>query len=158
MRQRNQNQRGNCEDGDELNTSDVEEVGLAADEHARPLTERRMVTGARSKLRETLVDEIVADMDAPELNARVVGGVLCAFAGKIERRLSHLRFGVIGVKGDERNALSIELAALEIHRRIGLRWIVAQCGIEEDERLNEELPVGVADGAQALETSQNRRR
>ena len=79
------------------------------------LDQRRMKSGARSKLGKPFVDEIVADMNAAALNSRVVGGFHHTFAGKIEGCLCYLGFGAVGVTGNESDALPIELAAVEIH-------------------------------------------
>ena len=80
-----------------------------------------------------------------------------SLARQFQRGLRHLRLSAIGAAGDQRDAPPVELAALEIHARIGSGGILPQQRIEGDQRLDQKFPVGVGDGAQALDVLDQRR-
>jgi hypothetical protein len=144
---------GNEEDGDELDADDVEVVGQSANEHADTVDERWVKPGQCGELGQSLVDEVVADMDTAPVNARVFRREMDSFPGKLKGCKCNPWTRVIGVPGDECDALAIGFAAFEVHASVGLRGVLAEGGIENDERLNEGDPVGMVDGAQALEAN-----
>ena len=128
---------------------------MSADKCARAPA-RRMKADARGKLGKSLVDEVIADMHAVSLHARV-GRELPSLACKLQRGLRHLPFSAIGAAGNDRNALAIQFAGFEIHLLKYARRVLAQEHVEGNERLDEIEPVGVADGSQTLDVGQQQR-
>ncbi len=139
------------EDGDNLNTGDIEVFAVFVDEAPHAVKHGRMKPDAIGKLREALIDEVVADVLAAELHARVFPVAGDGLAREIQRDLGDLHLSAIGEAGDERDPLAIELAGLKIHARVGLGGVEAELLIEDDQRLDEVDPVSIRDGAQAFE-------
>ena len=92
-------------------------------------------------------------MDTAPVNARVVRREMDSFLGKLKGCKCNPGLAVIGVPGDECDTLAIGFAAFEVHASVGLRGILAEGGIENDERLDEGDPVGMVDGAEAPEAN-----
>src|ERR1022692_1316756 len=124
---------------------------MSANEGARSVDERRVISRAGHELRESLVEKVIADVRAARMNAWVFGGVLDALPGKIKSALGHLGLSPIGVAGDNGDAHPILLAALEVHPLVGPTGILPKYGVESDERLNDVNPFGVTNASKALE-------
>ena len=107
--------RGNEKDCDELNAGDVEVVRMTANDHPNPVGEAGVELDTCCELMKSVVNKVVAHVNAATLNTRVVRRVLRSFARKIEGSLRYLGFGEIGVTGNKSNPLTVQLAALEIH-------------------------------------------
>src|SRR5580698_592482 len=89
--QRQQDECGDKEDGDELNAGDVEILSLSANHRTRSIDKRGMVCSPGGKMRKSLVEEIIADMDMTALDADVAGRVHVSLASELERSLRHLQ-------------------------------------------------------------------
>jgi len=64
-----------------------------------------MKVDAGSELGEPIANEVVADVRAAEVYARIGGFCLVSLARELERGLRYLRFAAVGPAGNKRDAL-----------------------------------------------------
>src|SRR6185437_4478325 len=91
-------------------------------------------------------------MDHPAANTLVEFRVRGFLPGQVECGLRDLGFAAIGTARDERDALAVEFAAFKVHASVNASRVLAQYGIEADERFNQRLPVPVGHQAKTVET------
>jgi hypothetical protein len=105
-------------------------------------------------LGKSVANEVVANVCAAKVHARIGRFGFVALTGEMERSLRHLRFVTVGPAGNKRDALAIELARFKVHLLKCFCRVLAEERVEDDEWLNEIDPVRVADGLQAFDVSQ----
>ena len=150
-RHQRQQQRSNQEYRENLDRRDVEQVSVVPGGNADALGRRWAVADSMRQVIDAAIDQVITDVRLAQVDARVLDGPVLRHPCKAQRLARNLNLGQVRVTGEQRYALAIRFAAVEIHAAIRTSRVFAQHAVKGDQGLGDDRPVSIAKLAQAFD-------